>query len=89
MVSVIKSLYNHAKSTLLIGDKYSSRFTANVGVRQGCVLSPTFFNIFLEQIMMDTLGSFSSGVKIGGQVITNLRFADDIELMCSNEGALR
>ena len=24
MVSVIKSLYDHAKSTVLIGDKYSS-----------------------------------------------------------------
>jgi len=70
-------------------NKYSSRFTANVGVRQGCVLSPILFNIFLEQIMMDTLGSFSSGVKIGGQVITNLRFADDINLIRSNEGALR
>jgi len=35
------------------------------------------------------LGSFSSGVKIGGQVITNLRFADDINLIRSNEGALR
>ena len=72
-----------------IGIKYSLWFQANAGLRQGCVLSPTLFNIFLEQIMMDTLGSFSSGVKIGGQVITNLRFADDIDLICSNHGNLR
>ena len=38
---------------------------------------------------MDTLGSFSSGVKIGGQVIINLRFVDDIGLICSNQGDLR
>jgi len=70
IVSVLKSLYEHAKSTVLIGDKYSPWFKSNVGVRQGCVLSPTLFNIFLEQIMMDT-------------------FADDIDLICSNEEDLR
>ena len=47
IVSVIKSLYDHAKSTVLIGGKYSSWFQANAGVRQGCVLSPALFNIFL------------------------------------------
>ena len=65
VVAVIKSLYDHAKSTVLIGGKYSSWFQANDGVRQGCALSPTFFIIFLKQIMIDTLGYFSSGVKIG------------------------
>ena len=65
MVSVIRLLYDHAKSTVLIGGKYSSWFQANAGVRQECVLSPTLFNIFLELIMIDTLGSISSGVKIG------------------------
>nr|XP_027209727.1 uncharacterized protein LOC113803201 [Penaeus vannamei] len=92
IVSVLKSLYEHAKNTVLIGDKYSPWFKSNVGVRQGCVLSPTLFNIFLEQIMMDTLDSFDtfkSGVKIGGQTITNLRFADDIDLICSNEEDLQ
>jgi len=92
IVSVLKSLYEHAKSTVLIGDKYSPWFKSNVGVRQGCVLSPTLFNIFLEQIMMDTLDSFdtfNSGVTIGGQTLTNLRFADDIDLICSNEEDLR
>ena len=75
---------------MLIGDKYSPWFKANVGVRQGCVLSPTLFNMFLEQIMIDTLCSFSSGVKIRGrQIITNLRFAGDIDLICSNEEDLR
>jgi len=41
---------------------------------------------------MDTLDSFdtfNSSVKIGGQTITNLRFADDIDFICSNEEDLR
>ena len=53
------------------------------------MLSPTLFNIFLEQSMMDALNSLSSGMKIKGQVITNLHFADDIDLICSNEEDIR
>ena len=35
--------------------------------------------------MIDTLGPFDSDVRIRGQLILNLRFANDIDLICSNE----
>ena len=51
-----------------------------VGVRQGCLLSPILFNIFLERIMSYALEEHDGKVSIGGRNITNLRFADDIAL---------
>ena len=51
-------------------------FRTTVGVRQGCILSPTLFNVFLERIMTDVLEDHQGTVSIGG-IITNLRFADD------------
>ena len=57
-------------------------------VRQGCLLSPTLFNIFLERIMTDALKDHEGTVSIGGRTITNLRFADDIDGLAGEEEEL-
>ena len=54
-------------------------FRTTVGVRRGCLLSPTLFNIFLERITTDALEGHEGTVSTGGRTITNLRFADDID----------
>ena len=56
-------------------------FPASVGVRQGRLLSPTFCNIFLENVMSESLIECQSPVKIGGRIISNLNFADDIDVI--------
>ena len=50
-------------------------FRTTVGVRQGCLRSPTLFNIFLERIATDALEDHKGTVSIGGRTIINLRFA--------------
>ena len=63
-------------------------FRTTVGVRQGCLLSLTLFNIFLERIMSDALEEHDWKVSIGGRNITNLRFADDIDALAEEEQEL-
>ena len=57
-------------------------------MRQGCLLSPTLFNIFLDRIIADALEDLEGTVSIGGRTITNLRFADDIDGLYEQEREL-
>ena len=59
-----------------------------VGVRQGFLLSPTLFNIFLERIMTDASEDYEGTVSIGGRTITNLCFADEIDGLAGEEEEL-
>ena len=63
-------------------------FRTTVGVRQGCFLSHTLFNIVLENIMSDALEKHHLNVSIGGRPIINLRFADDIDALAEEEKEL-
>ena len=79
LIRVIKNLYDKATSAVLFNSSIRDWFRTTVGVRQGCLLSPTLFNKFLERIMTDALEDHEGTVSIVGRTITSLRFADDID----------
>ena len=80
LIQIIQALYNTPSSAVLLNSDIGEFFKTTVGVRQGCLLSPVLFNLFLEKIMRETLNNFHSTISIGGRTISNLRFAD-IDLM--------
>ena len=75
LIRVIKNLYGKATSAVLFNSSIEDRFRTTVGVRQGCLLSPTLVVIFLERIMTDALEDHEGTVSIGGGTITNFSFA--------------
>ena len=88
LVDAIQQLYMKATSAVFNNGKIGDWFRTTVGVRQGCLLSPTLFNIFLERIMSDALEHHEGTISIGGRPITNLRFADDIDGLAGNQDEL-
>ena len=74
----------HAVCNSSIGDW----FRTTLGVRQGCLLSPTLFNIFLERFATDTLEDHEGTVSIGGRTVTNLCVIDDVDGLAGEEEEL-
>ena len=90
LTELIKELYEKAITKVMTGNgQFSEWFKTSVGVRQGCILSPILFNVFLERIMLDTLEGFDGGIRCGGMKFLNLRFADDIDLLAEGEEELQ
>jgi hypothetical protein len=58
------------------------------GVRQGCCLSPLSFNLYSEYVTQEAfegLGDF----EVGGQIISMVRYADDLVLLAKEETILQ
>ena len=86
-IKTIECLYK-VTSAVYHDNNIEEWFRNTIGVCKGCLLSPTFFNIFLERIMADALEDHEGTVSIGGRTITNLRFADDIDGLAGQEQEL-
>lgn len=46
-------------------------------MRQGCILSPIFFNFYSEYIFREALNEMEEGISVNGTKLNNLRYADD------------
>ena len=65
-------------------------FQIRKGACQGCMLSPSLFNLYAEYIMRNAgLEETQAGIKIAGRNINNLRYADDTTLMAESEEELK
>jgi len=80
LIDLLAKLYRKQLTKVKVAGTLSEWFRVKKGVRQGCVLSPYLLNILEEIMMRETLDGFQGGLQIGG--ITNLRYADDIILLC-------
>jgi len=90
LVHLLSCLYDGQEATVRTEYGETEWFPIGKGVRQGCIVSPSLFNIYAEGIMRGAgLEEIEDGVRIGGRIINNLRYADDVTLMGRSEESLR
>ena len=74
LIGTIECLYYKATDAICYDNNIEEWLRTTTGVRQGRLLSPTFYNIFLMRIMADSLEDHGGAIRIGGRAITNLHF---------------
>ena len=86
----LRNLYAGQEATVRTGHGTRDCFQIGKGVRQGCILSPCFFNLYAEYIVRNAgLEEAQAGIKIARRNINNLRYADDTTLMAESKEKLK
>ena len=85
--NIIKNIYTNDKICIKHEDKITDPIDVNLGVKQGCILSPLLFNIFLSDLPQ----ILDNDIKNNNQSNhpSSIFWADDIVLFSESEEGLR
>ena len=85
----IRDMYQNDSISIKIGNKITNPIDCNLGVRQGDSLSPTLFNIFINEITSLFETGDSTPAKLGNLYIGSLLYADDLVIFSESEEGLQ
>ena len=87
----IKSMYYSLLSCVRANSEYSDFFDCPVGVRQGCVLSPTIFSLVINQLANCITDTGRHGIQLlsGLVELIILFFVDDVALLATTPYGLQ
>ena len=88
IVRLLLFLYQMQNVCIKLGNSYSHYFTICNGVRQGGILSPRLFVLYVNQLT-DGLLSCNAGCYINDMCINHVMYADDICLLAPSASAMQ
>ena len=88
---IISSMYSTDKCRIKIGNELSPSFPINQGLRQGCVLSPTLFNLFLSDFepLLAAEDNIDRVTINENLLLSGILWADDILLLSQTKKGLQ
>ena len=88
--NILKNIYINDKCKVKAGKYLSETIKTNKGVRQGCILSPLLFNIFLADLPTTLSHEQYENPKLGNdRKISCLLWADDLVMFSKSEDGLQ
>lgn len=77
MLNALKQIYSLTEMTVYSNGELSNFTKVKHGVKQGCLLSPFLFSVYLN----DLKNALTGGLKIGKTILKLLMYADDLVLL--------
>lgn len=89
MWRVLVSIYETVESCVKVNESVTEWFPVNTGVRQGCILSPLLYALFINGLVKE-INTLNKGINITSEKkLSTLLYADDIVLISDNRYALQ
>ena len=85
---ILLRMYSSVVTSVKLHNGITPFFKSHIGVKQGCNLSPTLFNIFVNDIPSLFTNSCAP-VKLGETNLNCLLYADDLVLLSESESGLQ
>jgi hypothetical protein len=84
MLRALFSLYYNVKSCVKVNGNFTDWFDVKFGLKQGCILLPLLFNIFINNLVGE-VKKLDIGININGEKIGILLYANDVAFVCEHE----
>ena len=88
LVKLLCYWYQHQSMYVKWGSTMSSKFQVTNGVRQGGVLSPLLFDVYVNELS-ELLNKSGIGGNLGGTLINHMLYADDICIVSLSSSGLQ
>ena len=80
--------YSKLKAVIRWNGTESAPFTVSRGIRQGSLLSPIFFTMFIDDLLTE-LSNTNCGLRIDKFLFNNFAYADDVNLLAASVPGLQ
>ena len=88
MFLAVKSLYSSVRSCVRVNSYKTYWFDVQCGLRQGLVLSPLLFNLFINDLVV-YIKTLDLGIRVGDETLSVMLDADDIVLLAESAAELQ
>ena len=89
LVEVVRNIYEETTIRLILGEKLTEEIPTNKGLRQGCTLSPTLFNIYMDDMYRAWKNKVDLGINFKNMYLNSLLYADDKVIIQDSEDKLQ
>jgi hypothetical protein len=87
-LNFIQDMYSNVSYSIKLNGVYSPSFNSNVGVKQGCVLSPLLFNLYIRDLP-NIFDASCDPVNLLHSDLSCLMFADDLVILSKSYEGLQ